>query len=117
MTRLEAALAYASWGWPVLPIVPNGKLPATAHGVHDATTDEATIRKWFTDREDLNIGIAAGSRSGLVVFDIDPRNGGDDSFAEWTDLRGTELLGTIDELAARYGYGPAALSGLLARAA
>ena len=38
MTRLKAALAYASWGWPVLPIVPNGKLPATAHGVHDATT-------------------------------------------------------------------------------
>lgn len=40
-----------------------------------------------------------------------------DSLAEWTDLRGTDLLGTIDELAARYGYGPAALSGLLARAA
>lgn len=95
MTRLEAALAYASWGWPVLPIVPNGKLPATAHGVHDATTDEATIRKWFTDREDLNIGIAAGSRSGLVVFDIDPRNGGDDSYAEWTAKHGPLETGAL----------------------
>ena len=95
MTRLEAALAYASWGWPVLPIVPNGKLPATAHGVHDATTDEATIRKWFEGRDDLNIGIAAGSRSGLVVFDIDPRNGGDDSFAEWTAKHGELEAGAL----------------------
>lgn len=40
-----------------------------------------------------------------------------DSLAEWSDLRGTDLLREIDELAARYGYGPAALSGLLARRA
>ena len=95
MTRLEAALAYASWGWPVLPIVPNGKLPATAHGVHDASTDPAQIRKWFDGRDDLNIGIAAGSRSGLVVFDIDPRNGGDDSFAEWTAKHGELEAGAL----------------------
>jgi hypothetical protein len=95
VTRLEAALAYASWGWPVLPIVPNGKLPATAHGVHDATTDEATIRKWFDGRDDLNIGIAAGARSGLVVFDIDPRNGGDDSFAAWVKTHGELEAGAL----------------------
>jgi hypothetical protein len=95
VTRLEAALAYASWGWPVLPIVPNGKLPATAHGVHDATTDESQIRRWFEGRDDLNIGIAAGSRSGLVVFDIDPRNGGDDSFAEWTAKHGELEAGAL----------------------
>ena len=95
MTRLEAALAYASWGWPVLPIVPNGKLPATAHGVHDATTDPEQIRRWFDGRDDLNIGIAAGSRSGLVVFDIDPRNGGDDSFAEWTAKHGELEAGAL----------------------
>ena len=76
MTPLEAALAYASWGWPVLPIVPNGKLPATQHGVNDATTDEATIRRWFEGHDDRNVGIACGAASGLVVFDIDPRNGG-----------------------------------------
>lgn len=95
MTRLEAALAYASWGWPVLPIVPNGKLPATAHGVHDASTDPEQIRKWFEGRDDLNIGIAAGSRSGLVVFDIDPRNGGDDSYAEWTAKHGELEAGAL----------------------
>ena len=95
MTRLEAALAYASWGWPVLPIVPNGKLPATAHGVHDASTDEATIRRWFEGRDDLNLAIAAGARSGLVVFDVDPRNGGDDSFAEWTAKHGELEAGAL----------------------
>ena len=95
MTRLEAALAYASWGWPVLPIVPNGKLPATAHGVHDASTDPEQIRKWFEGRDDLNIGIAAGSRSGLVVFDIDPRNGGDDSFAAWVKTHGELEAGAL----------------------
>ena len=64
-TLLEAALAYASWGWPVLPILPNSKLPACAHGVNDASTDTEQITRWFEGRDDLNIAIAAGSRSGL----------------------------------------------------
>ena len=32
---LKTALRYAAMGWPVLPLVPNRKVPATAHGVHD----------------------------------------------------------------------------------
>lgn len=95
MTPLEAALAYAAWGWPVLPIVPNGKLPATQHGVNDATTDEATIRRWFEGHDDRNVGIACGAASGLVVFDIDPRNGGDDSWSSWTDERGAQPDGAV----------------------
>lgn len=95
MTPLEAALAYASWGWPVLPIVPNGKLPATQHGVNDATTDEATIRRWFEGHDDRNVGVACGAASGLVVFDIDPRNGGDDSWSAWTDERGAQPDGAV----------------------
>ena len=30
--KLEAALAYASWGWHVLPVRANEKVPATTHG-------------------------------------------------------------------------------------
>lgn len=83
-TMLAAALEYASWGWPVLPLVPGGKVPATAHGVHDASTDPERIRAWWGANPQANIGIAAGVRSGLMVLDVDPRNGGDDSWARLT---------------------------------
>ncbi len=80
---LKTALRYAAIGWPVLPLVPNRKVPATAHGVHDATTDAERIRKWWTDNPAYNLGIAAGKESGLVVFDVDPRNGGLDGWDDW----------------------------------
>jgi hypothetical protein len=82
-SKLDSALAYASWGWKVLPVIPNGKIPATAHGVKDATTNEAQIRAWWNANPDYNIGVAAGRESGILVFDIDPRNGGDDSWEKW----------------------------------
>ena len=87
-TKAEAALTYASWGWHVIPVVPNGKVPATQHGVKDATTDPEQITRWWAQNPDFNIGIAAGERSGIIVFDIDPRNGGDNSWLEWTDSHG-----------------------------
>lgn len=83
-TKLDAALSYASWGWHVLPLVPNDKRPASAHGVHDATTDTNQIRAWWAQNPNYNIGIAAGEKSGIVVFDIDPRNGGDESWDDFT---------------------------------
>lgn len=89
MTKSEAALMYASWGWHVLPVVPNGKVPATQHGVKDATINAEQIAQWWAQNPDFNIGIAAGERSGIVVFDVDPRNGGDSSWAKWLDTNGT----------------------------
>lgn len=71
-TMLDHALAYARAGYSVLPL--RGKIPLTAHGSHDATTDESTIRSWWTLWPAANIGITL---AGLVVVDIDPRNGGD----------------------------------------
>jgi hypothetical protein len=80
---LQSALRYASWGWHVLPVVPDSKLPACQHGVNDATTNPEQIRKWWEASPNCNIGIAAGRKSGIVVFDIDPRNGGNDSWLDW----------------------------------
>lgn len=88
MTPLDAALRYASWGWAVLPIQPGSKLPASAHGVKDASTDPAQIRAWFENRFDLNLAVAAGRASGLICFDIDPRNSGDASFGAWLAMNG-----------------------------
>ncbi len=59
---LEAALAYAAEGWPVLPLhTPRGqqcscgradcgsvgKHPRTRNGLTDASTDPDTIREWW----------------------------------------------------------------------
>jgi hypothetical protein len=102
-SKLDVALAYASWGWKVLPVVPNGKIPATEHGVHDATDNPDKIRSWFASNPRLNIGIAAGRASGIVVYDIDPRNGGIDSWDQWTTKNG-QLADGITALTAGGGY-------------
>jgi putative DNA primase/helicase len=53
-----------------------GKHPITQHGVNDATTKRDQIKSWWTASPDANIGIATGTASGIIVLDIDPRNGG-----------------------------------------
>ncbi len=75
----DFAAAYAAGGWAVLPLEPRGKKPLSTlvpHGVKDATRDAATIRAWWGQRPDANIGVHLGA-AGLVAVDIDPRNGGD----------------------------------------
>lgn len=72
MTMLEAALWYADRGLPVFPCSPGSKVPfAGSSGSKDATTDEATIRKWWGKSPEANVAIATGSRSGVYVIDID----------------------------------------------
>lgn len=73
---MSAAIEYATRGWHVFPIQPRGKEPLTEHGVLDATDDLEKIVEWWTQWPDANIAVATG-RSGLVVIDVDPRNGGD----------------------------------------
>jgi len=104
MTNIKQALEYASWGWHVLPVVKNGKNPATLHGVNDATTEPITINRWWTATPDFNIGIAAGRKSGIIVFDIDPRNGGDQSFEVWLEQHGGEFPETQHQLTAGGGH-------------
>ena len=53
----------------MFPLKPRDKVPATTHGVKDATTDEATIREWWAKTPNANIGFATGD--GIVVVDID----------------------------------------------
>lgn len=66
---LEHALNYAAKGWPVFPCRPGTKLPATRNGVKDATTDEATVRRWWTESPSANIAVAMGN--GLFAVDVD----------------------------------------------
>lgn len=82
----RAALVYADQlGWKVFPLAPRGKLPVIpksegGHGCLDATDDLAAIERWWTRYPDANVGLATGYASGFWVLDVDPRNGGSESF-------------------------------------
>jgi putative DNA primase/helicase len=94
---LTSSLQYARAGWRVLPLhTPTdgrcscedadcsspGKHPRTKKGLKDATTDEATIRRWWERWPDANVGILTGAPTGVFVVDVDPRHGGEESLAE-----------------------------------
>lgn len=88
---LDAALDYASRGWPVFPChnpavggacscgQPDcgspAKHPRTRHGLHDATVDRDQIRRWWQQHPNANIGVRTGAPSGLIVIDLDLPHG------------------------------------------
>jgi hypothetical protein len=92
---LKRALFYAKQGLPVFPLhrpheggcscgksdcTNIGKHPRFKPGFLAATTDETQIREWWEfDCPLANIGIRTGKESGIVVLDIDPKHGGDES--------------------------------------
>jgi Bifunctional DNA primase/polymerase, N-terminal/Primase C terminal 1 (PriCT-1) len=56
---------------PVFPCQPRDKQPAVANGVKAATTDAETIRQWWRQLPEANIGIATGTPSGIFILDVD----------------------------------------------
>lgn len=75
---VSAALGLTKFGFSVFPLAQGSKVPAVkgGHGVKDATRDEETIRGWGKTFPHANVGIACGAESGIMVIDVDPRNGG-----------------------------------------
>jgi hypothetical protein len=69
------AVAYVEKGWWVLPLKPQSKEPCKflRHGYLDASSDLVTVKKWFKDDSELNIGLAI-VQSNMVVLDFDKRN-------------------------------------------
>jgi hypothetical protein len=68
---LRAALDYAGrQRLPVFPCVPGEKLPAFKGSFHHATTNPATIERWWRAKP-YNIGIRTGVPSGVFIVDID----------------------------------------------
>lgn len=84
MASISAALALAEQGVPVLP-VRTDKRPLTRHGVHQASTDQNTIREWFARFPGLQIAAAAGGPAHMLVIDCD-RHGGPDGVAAYAAL-------------------------------
>lgn len=58
----------------------SGKHPRTLHGFYDATREENQINRWISQFPQTNWAIATGQISNICILDIDPRNGGVDSF-------------------------------------
>lgn len=85
-----AALRYAQAGWPVFPCRPGEKIPATAHGFLDATTDPDQITWWWRRDPGRNVAIATGL-PGPDVLDVDVRPGGN-GFTALARLRRDGLL-------------------------
>lgn len=74
-----SAQFYAEHGWPVFPLIENGKRPLTRNGFLAATTDPDKIRFWWGHRPEANIGTPTGYRSeggcGFDVIDVDGPDG------------------------------------------
>ena len=81
---LQSALAHARRGWYVFPVQPRVKEPLIKMWQNRATTDEAIIRRWWSQWPNANIGLACGL-SGFVVIDLDVK-GDADGIEVWNDL-------------------------------
>jgi Bifunctional DNA primase/polymerase, N-terminal len=84
---LDAALDYAADGIPVFPCGANKK-PLTKHGFKDASTDRVQITRWWTTWPGAMIGMPTGPKTGVVVLDLDTKNGknGFESVPDWEQL-------------------------------
>jgi hypothetical protein len=88
------ALNYAANGWFVFPCKKGAKEPLTIHGVSDASNDPAQINQWWDRWPNANIGINTG-KSHLVILDVDPRNGGNESLEKLISIHGKEFLSPV----------------------
>lgn len=62
----------------MFPCIAGTKVPATARGFHDATTDISIIDKWWADDPHMNVAFSPHT-VGLGIVDID----GDEGEASW----------------------------------
>lgn len=95
VTTLDAARWYGRRGWPVLPL--RGKIAVLPDWPNAASTDPERITRWFDGQPDRGVGIVTGRRSGLLVVDVDPRNGGTESLSRLETEIGV-LPGTVQQL-------------------
>lgn len=92
----DAAASYLALGWCVLPLRARNKRPLLRwEGLQTRKPTEEELAKWFQQWPDANVGVVTGEISNLVVIDIDPKHGGDESL-ERLQRRYGELPPTIE---------------------
>ncbi|MGE5147630.1 MAG: bifunctional DNA primase/polymerase [Candidatus Eiseniibacteriota bacterium] len=76
----RAAIDYRAAGWSVVPVRPHDKRPLIEWERYQRElASPATVAEWYKRWPDANVGVVTGEISNLVVIDIDPHHGGDDS--------------------------------------
>jgi KaiC/GvpD/RAD55 family RecA-like ATPase len=85
----RSALDLARRGFRVFPLLPNRKRPALTGWKTAATCDEEQVVSWWRERPNANVGIATGK--GLMVIDLDRKDGKD-------GLRALENLDFIGDI-------------------
>lgn len=80
--RRDLALKIVEMGFGIFPLRPGTKKPYKNGGIKRATTDKATVEKWFKQRPTMNYGV---STTDHVVIDIDIKDG-KDGLNEWHAL-------------------------------
>jgi len=94
----EAAERYRASGWSVLPVRPREKRPLVKwETLQTSPPTQDQVAGWFRHWPDANVGIVTGEVSNLIVLDIDPKHGGDDS---------------LDIIERRYGPLPATVEAI-----
>jgi len=91
---LQIALNCLGSGWHVFPCWPRTKKPMTAHGWHDASSDEAQVRAWWTKWPDANVAIAC-KPSHLAVLDCDHGLKNEQGFRDWRERSGLPVTYTV----------------------
>jgi hypothetical protein len=79
MSLRRAASDYALQGFPVFPCEPLGKRPIVENGFRAATCDPNLTGAWWERTPNANIGMPTGPASGVLVLDVDPEHGGNES--------------------------------------
>jgi hypothetical protein len=104
LTTLDHAIALGKAGYKVFPIIENGRIPAVGGWQQRATSDEAAIRKMWTEHDPVlnttriknyNIGVYTKD---LLVLDVDVKKGkqGLKSLAELDTFEGVPETFTVE---------------------
>jgi hypothetical protein len=79
MVSLNVLQFYLAHSFKLFPCSHLNKKPLTPHGFKDASNDHDTIAKWHAQHPDCAWGTPTSSE--YAVVDIDPRNGGNETWA------------------------------------
>ncbi len=78
----RAAFDCLARGWSVIPVRAGAKRPIVRwEAFQNRLPTREEVEGWFRRWPDANLGIVTGAISGLVVLDVDPRHGGEDSLS------------------------------------